>query len=242
MGQVGKNQGPGGQEIWLTESQVFDPVAYGKAQNILGKIPLIGKFLGGDMRRPEESVNYGGLGSSNVSIRAADKKSAAGSGMVYSGSQSRKKKEYVPTDARGLPTGARGLGTMTTNHQGPGSFSQKGGMFTYSSTFGGGGRGMHGYFSEDTGMQGRTTGEMQGPMMMLKEFQGSDRGSHGYLPSIPRYSIAETRKGQAKFALENFKALNKHAAKKFLEPGFEQMMKRKAKDFSGSRKVTRKFL
>ena len=237
MGRVGANPGPGGQEIWLSKDQVFDVEGYQKSKKMLGKIPIIGKFLGGPMRRPEEKVSYGGLGASNVGISQADKQSAARSGIVYSGATAPRGKPLPDTDARGMTTMAKvGVSGWT-----PSGVSQSGGMFT-SSMMGGTPQGMHGYYSEDTGMQGRVTGEMSGPMMMLKEFQGSNRGSLGYIANIPRYSIAETRKGAGKFDLQNFKALNKHAAKKFLEPGLEQMMKRKAREFSGSRKVTRKFL
>jgi hypothetical protein len=234
---VGANPGPGDQEIWLTKDQVFDPKAYASAKSILGKIPIIGGFLGGDMRRPEEKVSYGSLGASNVNISRADKQSAARSGLVHSGTRKDLKGKPKPdTDARGLASGAM-LGGAGWTPYSPGRNAS--GMFQMG---GGSIQGMHGYFSEDTGMQGRITGEMQGPMMMLKEFQGSNRGSHGYIASVPRYSIAETRQGVSKFDLKNFKALNKHAAKKFLEPGLERMMQRKAKEFTGSRKVTRKFL
>jgi hypothetical protein len=101
--------------------------------------------------------------------------------------------------------------------------------------------GMQDYFSEITSSR-RVTGDDQGPMMLLKQFQGSNRGSGGYVAQIPRYSVAETRKTGNKFDKQNFLKLNRHPGKKYLEPGTEQMMKRQRDEVGGARRVTRKFL
>jgi hypothetical protein len=100
---------------------------------------------------------------------------------------------------------------------------------------------MRDYYSPDTSSR-RVTGDDQGPMLLLKQFQGSNRGSGGYIAQVPRYSIAETRKTWDMSDKKNFLALNRHPGKKHLEPGTEWMRKRQRDETGGARRVTRKFL
>jgi hypothetical protein len=97
------------------------------------------------------------------------------------------------------------------------------------------------FYSEKTG-QFRVRGDDFGPTQLLKQFQGSNRGSGGYIAQIPRYSVAETRKTGNKFDKQNFMALGKHSGQKYLSPGSEHMMKRQRNSYGGARSVTRKFL
>jgi hypothetical protein len=88
----------------------------------------------------------------------------------------------------------------------------------------------------------RHTGGDTGPGFFLDQYQGSNRGSGNYVAAIPRYSIQETRTAVNKYDKANFVRLGKHVDKKYLEPGTEQMFKKKTHLAGGARKVTRKFL
>lgn len=222
-------------------TQVFDAEAYGKAQGIITQGgPIISMlFGGGPMRRPGESVGYGGLGSKHAGEVAADSQSAAKSGIVHSGAYAPDGREAKGSAAvgrssgtKGGPIGAFSAYSVTRDLMGTGGYTM-GGLEKP--------RGLDDYYSQDTGMR-RVTGEDAGPMLLLKEFQGSNRGSGGYMADVPRYSIAETRKTLHKFDKANFLRLNKHSGKKFLEPGTEQMMKKQKGYFGAARKVTRQFL
>ncbi len=213
------------------KTQVFDPVAYGKAQSIIGQGgPILSKLLGGGpMRRPAEDVSWAGMGTRQTERAAAEKQSAAKSGLVTVHTPTLEPKY---TQQGGALTSGSGSAYGTTLRR-----DDSGGFVIPT-----GPRGLEDYYSEITGMSGRITGEDYGPSQLLKDFQGSNRGSGGYIAQIPRYSIAETRKTLNKFDKANFLRLNAHVRKKFLEPGTEQMMKRQKNYFGAARRVTRQFL
>jgi hypothetical protein len=190
------------------------------------------------MHRGPEKVGYGALASKHAEEAAADVQSSAYSGLAFGGAKGPRYKGRPDTDARGMASDYTQGGGL----QGAGYTYQRSssGRFSVPGT-GGAGRGLHEYYSEDTSMR-RVTGDDYGPMQLLKEFQGSNRGSGGYVAAIPRYSIAETRKVGGKFDKKNFLQLNKHPGKKFLQPGTEQMMQRRKNDFGGARRVMRQFL
>jgi hypothetical protein len=197
--------------------------------------PIMGfLFGGGGLRRPPEKVEYPDLGSKHLREEEAARQSSAYAGVVHGGlaGPGKTREEQIRTTNQGRDIYA-GLGVQW--HMGSdGRFSNS----FMSGMFGGG---MEDYVSPDTS-RSRFTGEDQGPMHLLKEFQGSNRGSGNYQPAIPRYSVAETRKSIHKYAPENFVRLNRHPGHKYLEPGTEVMMKRQKNYLGGARKVTRKFL
>jgi hypothetical protein len=198
--------------------------------------PVLGFFMGGGpLRRAPERVGYPDLGSKHLREEEAARQSSAYAGVVHGG-------QAPPGKTREVEIRTTAMGRDMYESLGTQQWSRgAGGKFTNSYMSRMFGRGMEDYFSPDTA-RSRFRGEDQGPMLLLKEFQGSNRGSGNYQPAIPRYSIAETRKSINKFAPENFVRLNKHPGYKYLEPGTEVMMKRQKNYLGGARKVTRKFL
>jgi hypothetical protein len=196
--------------------------------------PVLGFFMGGGgaARKPREQVSYGDIGGLHSRQQAADKQAAAKSGVVHgaahgAGSQIPAKRLWEQVQDTFRATGT------TARRNKDGTFSMG---FDFAKDLE-----PQDFYSEKTG-QYRTMGDDFGPTQLLKQFQGSNRGSGGYIAQIPRYSVAETRKTGNKFDKQNFMALGKHSGQKYLSPGSEHMMKRQRNSYGGARSVTRKFL